>query len=159
MEKKYLVNIDGMELELQQIKDSIKIGKKTVKPEVIFNGKYYRVYLDGKEFKVEFKEDAVFLDGKEVDFNFRLAPQIIGKKESMASKKKAAIRAAIPGKIVEVKCAVGEIVKDQQCLLVLESMKMRNEILAPIAGTVEKILVNVGDQVKTRQLLLSILKK
>ncbi|MHA1221313.1 MAG: biotin/lipoyl-containing protein, partial [Candidatus Heimdallarchaeota archaeon] len=51
---------------------------------------------------------------------------------------------------------LGEQVKDQQCLLVLESMKMRNEILSPINGTVEKITVGDNDQVSSKQLLMKI---
>jgi len=156
MEKKYHIYLDGSELELLQTKKGIKVKEQLFNPEIIFNGKFYRVFVNGKEFKVEFKEDAVFLNGKEVDFDFRLAPEISDKKGLLRSKRKAAVRAAIPGKIIEIKVAVGEQVKDQQCLLVLESMKMRNEILAPIPGTIEKITVSEGDQVATKQLLLSI---
>ncbi|NHJ32554.1 MAG: acetyl-CoA carboxylase biotin carboxyl carrier protein subunit, partial [Asgard group archaeon] len=68
----------------------------------------------------------------------------------------AEIRAAIPGKIVEIKVKVGEKITDQQCLLVLESMKMRNEILSPIDGIVDSISVGIGDQVTARQLMIKL---
>ena len=54
---------------------------------------------------------------------------------------------------------LGDEVKDQQCLLILESMKMRNEILSPIKGIVKKILISEGDQVTTRQLMIKIKPK
>ena len=155
MESRYRVSIHGTDLDLVQNKGVIKVKNREFRPEVIFNGKFYTVFVGGKKFKVEYKDNAVFLDGKEIDFDFQAAPQIMARKNQQF-KKGADIKAVIPGKIVEIKVKVGQEVKDQQCLLVLESMKMRNEILSPIEGIVEKITVNDGDQVTSRQLLLKI---
>ncbi|NHJ49124.1 MAG: biotin/lipoyl-binding protein [Asgard group archaeon] len=155
MEKKFRVRIHGTELYLEQTNNSIKIKDYTFKPEVLFNGKFYRVFVNGREYRVEYKDNAIFLDGKEIDFDFRAAPQLLAKK-NLKSKKSVDIKAAIPGKIVEIRVKKGDAVKDQQCLLVLESMKMRNEILSPIDGIIDKIPVSVGNQVTNRQLLIKI---
>lgn len=155
MGNKYKISLNGTELDLEQNNQEIIVEECSFKPEVIYNGKFYRVFIKGQELKIEFKDNAIFLDGKEIDFDFRHSPRIQTKKGSQF-KKGADIKAAIPGKIVEVKVNLGDQVNDQQCLLVLESMKMRNEILSPIAGTVDKILVNDGDQVVSKQLMIKI---
>ena len=58
------------------------------------------------------------------------------------------VAAPMPGKIIGVKASAGQAVKKGQVLLVLEAMKMENEIVAPQDGTVATINVNVGDSVE-----------
>lgn len=55
-----------------------------------------------------------------------------------------AVRAPLPGVIADVKVAVGREVKAGDVLLVLEAMKMENEVVAPVAGTVRQVLVDRG---------------
>ncbi|NHJ05820.1 MAG: hypothetical protein EAX90_13420 [Candidatus Heimdallarchaeota archaeon] len=155
MPNKYKISLNGMEFDLEEKNNEVKIEDYRFKPEVIYNGSFYRVFINGVEMKVEFKENAVFLDGKEIDFDFRHSPTLIAKR-NLQFKKGADIKAAIPGKIVDIKVKIGQQVKDQECLLVLESMKMRNEILSPINGIIDQIAVNIGDQVVSKQLLLKI---
>ncbi len=155
MEKKYKIRIHGSEFDLEQSPNGIKINDYQFKPEVFYNGRFYRVLVNGRVLRIEFKENTVFLNGKEIDFDFKPAPQIMSRK-NIKHKKGTDIKAAIAGKIVEIKVQAGEKVKDQQCLLVLESMKMRNEILSPIDGIIERIAVGIGDQVSSKQLLMKI---
>jgi glutaconyl-CoA decarboxylase len=54
----------------------------------------------------------------------------------------------MPGKILGVKASVGQAVKKGQVILVLEAMKMENEIVAPEDGTVATINVSTGDSVE-----------
>ena len=60
----------------------------------------------------------------------------------------AAPAAPAPGKILGVKASAGQAVKRGQVLLILEAMKMENEIVAPQDGTVATINVAVGDSVE-----------
>ena len=62
--------------------------------------------------------------------------------------------AAMPGKIIEVKVSVGQAVKAGDTLLILEAMKMQNEIAAPSDGTVKSISVSAGQSVKVRDQLV-----
>ena len=158
MDKKYRVRLHGSEFDIEQSKKGIKVNDYYFKPEVTFNGKFYRVFVNGRELKVEFRDNDILLDGKIIDFDFKATPQIQAVKGS-SQKKGTEIKAAIPGKIVEIRVKVGDEVADQDCLLVLESMKMRNEILSPMAGIVESISVNIGDQVKAKQLMVKIIKQ
>lgn len=57
------------------------------------------------------------------------------------------VSAPMPGKILGVKASVGQAVKKGQVLLILEAMKMENEIVAPEDGTVATINVSTGDSV------------
>lgn len=58
------------------------------------------------------------------------------------------VSAPMPGKILAVKANSGQAVKKGDVLLVLEAMKMENEIVAPGDGTVASINVAVGDSVE-----------
>ena len=79
------------------------------------------------------------------------------KKEAAPAPKKAAVSGAegsvkvsapMPGKILGVKISAGQAVKKGDVLVVLEAMKMENEIVAPSDGTVASIHAAVGDSVE-----------
>jgi len=59
------------------------------------------------------------------------------------------ISAQMPGKIVKVLVSEGELVEADQGLLIIEAMKMENEIKSPMAGIVSEISVREGDTVDT----------
>ncbi len=67
-----------------------------------------------------------------------------------------AVKAPMPGNIWEIKAAAGQKVARGDVLLILEAMKMENEITAPGDGTVAAIHVNKGDAVDTGALLVSL---
>ena len=64
------------------------------------------------------------------------------------------INAQMPGKIVKVLVSVGESVEVDQGLLIIEAMKMENEITSPIEGVVTEVEVREGDAVETDALLV-----
>ena len=55
----------------------------------------------------------------------------------------------MPGNILKVNVKTGDVVKEGQVLVVLEAMKMENEIMAPKAGTVTQVVVTKGSTVDT----------
>ena len=55
----------------------------------------------------------------------------------------------MPGKILSVKASAGQTVKKGEVILVMEAMKMENDIVAPQDGTVASINVSVGDAVES----------
>lgn len=59
------------------------------------------------------------------------------------------VSAPMPGNILKVNVTVGQTVKEGDLLVVLEAMKMENEIFAPKAGTVAQVLVSKGATVDT----------
>ena len=66
-----------------------------------------------------------------------------------------AVKAPMPGNILDVKVAAGASVKAGDVLVILEAMKMENEIVAPQDGTVASINVNKGDTVNSGDVLVS----
>jgi len=66
------------------------------------------------------------------------------------------LRAPMPGLVVKVAVAEGEAVKTAQVLVILESMKMQNELKSPREGKVSRVQVKAGDSVEQRQILLSV---
>ena len=64
------------------------------------------------------------------------------------------VNAPMPGTILGIKVAPGDTVKKGTVLLILEAMKMENEIMSAGEGTVVSVAVNNGDSVSTGQLLV-----
>lgn len=67
-----------------------------------------------------------------------------------------AVRAPIPGVISAIKVSAGNQVKKGQILVLLEAMKMQNEILAPFDATVTGVSVNPGASVQTGDVLITL---
>ena len=59
------------------------------------------------------------------------------------------IFAPMPGKIVKIQVSVGDAVSEKQAMIVVEAMKMENQVVAKAAGTVKTINFAEGDQVDT----------
>ncbi|MDR2528884.1 MAG: biotin/lipoyl-binding protein [Synergistaceae bacterium] len=68
----------------------------------------------------------------------------------------AVIEAPMPGKVLDVKVSVGASVKNGDLVLLLEAMKMENEIFSTASGTVKEVRVKSGDSVNTGDVLIVI---
>lgn len=66
------------------------------------------------------------------------------------------IAAPMPGNILKVLVSAGAAVKKGDALLILEAMKMENEICAPKDGTVTAVMVNQGETVDSGKALLTL---
>ena len=62
----------------------------------------------------------------------------------------------MPGKILSVDKNVGDAVESGQTIMILEAMKMENEIVAPQAGTIASINVSVGTAVEAGEVLATL---
>ncbi|MCM1023641.1 MAG: biotin/lipoyl-binding protein [Prevotella sp.] len=67
-----------------------------------------------------------------------------------------AVKAPMPGNILDVKVKAGDSVSEGQVLMILEAMKMENDIVSPKAGTVAAVNVKKGDSVNRDDLLASV---
>ncbi len=64
--------------------------------------------------------------------------------------------APMPGTVLKVKVSAGDTVKKGQVLLILEAMKMENEIVAPADGKVAALYVEPGKSVSAREVMVTI---
>ena len=67
------------------------------------------------------------------------------------------LKAPMPGLVVAVPVSEGQQIKKGQVILILESMKMQNELKAPRDGTVQRVKVKAGESVEQKQTLLSVI--
>jgi biotin carboxyl carrier protein len=67
------------------------------------------------------------------------------------------LRAPMPGLVVTILVAEGQAIKKGQVLLILESMKMQNELKSPRDGVIGRIRVKAGETVEQKQTLLSVM--
>ena len=66
------------------------------------------------------------------------------------------LKSPMPGLVISIPVAEGQMVKKGEVLLVLESMKMQNELKSPRDGSISRIRVKPGDSVEQRQTLMSV---
>ncbi|MBR7073050.1 MAG: biotin/lipoyl-binding protein [Eubacterium sp.] len=73
-----------------------------------------------------------------------------------ASQGNIKIEAPMPGNVLDIKVKVGDTVSSGDSVLILEAMKMENEIVSPSDGTIASVNVNKGDSVEAGQLLITL---
>ncbi|MBS4031304.1 MAG: biotin/lipoyl-binding protein [Clostridiales bacterium] len=86
----------------------------------------------------------------------RPAPAAAPKPVAQSTGGGAGITAPMPGVILNIMVTVGQSVKEGDVLLILEAMKMENEVTSPSAGTVKEIPVSKGSNVNTGDLMIVI---
>ncbi|HEY5587267.1 MAG TPA: biotin/lipoyl-containing protein [Ruminiclostridium sp.] len=83
------------------------------------------------------------------------APHVVKTTQSQ-SNNSGDVSAPMPGTILKVKVAIGEVIKKGQVLLILEAMKMENEIVSPADGKVTLLNVEAGQSVTAGEVMVSI---
>ena len=111
----------------------------------------YVVTLNGKNYEVEVEEtDAVITA---VTDAAPAAPVAAAAPAAPAAADGQKVLSPMPGTILSVNVSVGSAVKAGEVILILEAMKMENEIVAPCDGTVKQLAVQKGSTVATDALL------
>ncbi|MGL6201149.1 MAG: biotin/lipoyl-containing protein [Lachnospiraceae bacterium] len=131
----------------------------------------YAVKLNGKEYEVEvarIDDDFRAMTPAEVNGEIITAPApksaaAVSNPVKSAPEPPASSAAGctvcspMPGKVFEVKAAVGQKMLAGDVIVIIEAMKMENEIVAPQDGVIDSILVNQGDTVET-DTIMAVLK-
>ena len=104
----------------------------------------WEVSIDGNLYEVEIDQASMRGQRKKRDSSFRGRPT------------SGLISSAIPGKIVSVLVSEGDKVDSGSVVIVLEAMKMQNEIKAGIDGKVEKIMCEPGERIEANVPLMEI---
>lgn len=128
--------------------------------------KQYKIIVDGKEYMVEVEEitSAKTAVQSKPTVQEGKTKTSEAKQEKSEAKPVAApstvegeeIKAPMPGKVLKINVSEGDSINDGDTVLILEAMKMENEIVANSGGKVKKIAVSVNDMVETDDTLVII---
>ena len=108
-----------------------------------------------KQFKITVNGNAYEVDVEEIGAAAPAAAPAVAP-VAAAPAGGVVVTCPMPGTIIDIKVAAGDVVAEGQLLVICEAMKMENEIVAPCAGTVASINVNKGDSVDSGSVLLSL---
>ena len=121
-----------------------------------------QVEVNGTSYKVELEKAPVVAPTKPVVVKQAVAPTkpaaqtTVVNKPTVAPAGKSGVKSPLPGVILDIKVNVGDTVKKGQTIIILEAMKMENNINADKDGTVTAINVNKGDSVLEGSVLVTI---
>lgn len=114
--------------------------------------KIYKVKVNGKLYEVALEE---VVNQPNVSLTKENETKVNAEQQN-GNKEATSVKAPMQGTILKVMVQVGSVVKKGESLLILEAMKMENEILSPVSGKVVKINVNKGQTVNLNDLLVEI---
>ncbi len=143
------VSIDGVSYEV----DFSPVGDQPVYS-LLLDGKSYdaHVYLDEDTWQV-MCHGAMYSAQVEDEREKRLRAAMGG---GVSGQEDFHLRAPMPGLVVSVPVHEGQVVEKGDVLLILESMKMQNELRSPRAGTISRLRVGSGDRVEQKETMLSV---
>tara|TARA_B100000965_G_scaffold50592_1_gene37360 strand:- start:1428 stop:1838 length:411 start_codon:yes stop_codon:yes gene_type:complete len=128
MRDKRKVNVDGEDFEVSMEKE----------------GDFWKVAVEGKVFSIK-------VDGGKGD---SLSPR--KKKGARKAKRSGVVSSSIPGKIISISVSQEEFVSEGDVIMILEAMKMQNEIQAPISGKITELNCEPGDSIEANSPLMVI---
>lgn len=137
-----LENLDSISLDESNfhiLKDNVSYKAEIVKAD--FLTKNYTVKVNGNIYEVNLANSLDLLI-KQMGFEVGSAKQV------------NAIKAPMPGLVLEISVTAGQEVQEGDNLLILEAMKMENSFTSPRAGIIKSIAVNKGQAVDKGQLLI-----
>ena len=128
MSDKRKVKVDGEDFEVSMEKE----------------GDFWKVEVEGKIFSVK-------VDGSK---GGSLSPR--KKKGARKTKRSGVVSSSIPGKIISISVSQDEFVSEGDVIMILEAMKMQNEIQAPISGKITELNCEPGDSIEAYSPLMVI---
>ena len=123
-----------------------------------------KVNVDGEDFEVSMEKEGDFWKG-EVEgkiFSIKVDGSKGGslsprkKKGARKAKRSGVVSSSIPGKIISISVSQDEFVSEGDVIMILEAMKMQNEIQAPISGKITELNCEPGDSIEANSPLMVI---
>jgi biotin carboxyl carrier protein len=161
---KLALSINGTHEEVEFVDDSgrasLTLGGRKYEGEVsqpeaglflvVIDGRVYRCLIE----QTAVGDTAVAVNGERFSISVRDLKHLRGSHGGEAGGHgPASLPAPMPGKVVRILCAEGDAVTAGQGVLIVEAMKMQNEVQAPRGGTVSKIRVTEGQTVNAGEVL------
>ncbi len=164
---KYITSIDDQEYTIEILDEHhvlINGEQHTIDLESVGGQPIYSLLVGGRSFEVHvypaesgyqvLVHGNLYLARVEDERERRLRAALAG---AAPENREFHLKAPMPGLVVAVPVNEGAAVEKGDVLLILESMKMQNELKSPRAGKVARVRVKTGDSVEQKQTLLSVL--
>ena len=163
---KYITTIDDVDFEVEILNDhQVQLNGKTyeVNFEEISSESIYSLIVDGNAYEILISEE-------ENEWNILIrgtlySAEVIDEREKRLrdasgelalSSGEYTLQAPMPGLVVKVAVKEGKKVKKGDVLVILESMKMQNELKSPHKGTITEVNIKKGDRVEKREAMVII---
>ncbi len=163
---KYITTVDNQEFEIEVVDEHhIRIGDRLMQVdfESVSGQPVFSLILDGRSY-----ESFVYQGEEDWDVLLRGRQYQVKVEDEREKRLKAAagggvaeggeyhLKAPMPGLVVAILVEEGQPVKKGQVMLILESMKMQNELKSPRDGVMGRIRVKAGESVEQKQAMLSV---
>ncbi|MCZ8217047.1 MAG: biotin/lipoyl-binding protein [Cyclobacteriaceae bacterium] len=157
--------VNKKDFTIEHTDDKLLVNGNALNWDVVnLNNGHFHILNEGKSYQAEIiKADAITKSVTlkinnnrytvEVKDKFDLLLEKMGMSNATTNKVNN-IKAPMPGLIINLKVAEGDIVKAGDQLLILEAMKMENILKSPGDGVIKKIKVKKGDSVEKNQVLI-----
>jgi pyruvate carboxylase subunit B len=158
----FVLEVEGEAFELWLVREGgavrAEVGGRVLEASPRREGARFAVHVGGQRHEVEVLDARrAVVDGREVAFRLPFfAPGGAPGRHEEAQGGGGTIRPPMPGRIAAVKVREGEAVQRGQVLLILEAMKMQNEVPSPRAGRVARICVRPGQVVDAGTVLVEL---
>jgi len=163
---KYITTVEGKQFTIEIIDEKhISVDGKVynIDFETVSGQPVFSLIVDGKSHEAYVQQGD---ENWQVLLRGRLYPAVVEDEREKRLRAAAGagvaetgefhLKAPMPGLVVAIPVSEGQDVKKGQVLLILESMKMQNELKAPRDGKVNRIKVKAGESVEQKQALLSV---
>ena len=162
--EKYFAELNGGEYQIEILSDNravINGTQYTYDFQILRQHLSYSLLVDGMSFETNIYQDngfwEVLMRGKQFsirveDERERLLRTASG--QGSFEKGKFILQSPMPGMVIDIPVKEGQEVEEGAVLVILESMKMQNELIAPRAGIITRIETNLHDNVERKQVLL-----
>jgi biotin carboxyl carrier protein len=163
MSKNLIIRLNGRKYNVEIDGSNVRVNDKEVRLEELRGAELGTLEFasDSRRFRAVFdfhgEEKIVQFQGRELTFEFETERQRLLRRVAglgVSARVHADIKASMPGMVVRVNCTVGMEVKKGQPILILEAMKMENEIRSPLDGIIKEVLVGEAQPVEKGDLLV-----
>jgi len=160
---KYFAAVNGQEYEVEIEGGQVWVNGETIHVDLSQGGvpELYSILLDGASYEVLVEEQrqeyAVTLRGQQFHVQVedeRTRRLNAGRKGPLIPKGELVVKAPIPGLVVKVLVSEGDDIPEDHPLIILEAMKMENEIRSLRAGIIRSVEVSAGQRVEQGAALL-----
>ena len=159
--------VQGQEFDVQPAGDIVSVGGAEYSIRTLRRGDIITVYVNEKPHAVQLPPSPeaegpikVLVDAKEYEIEVKGGPGVARRPSRPAAKRPAppggagAITSQMTGRVIRVDVQPGQEVRGGDVLLVIEAMKMENEVRAPADGKVKEVAVAPGARVNEGDLLI-----